>query len=235
MDTLVGICYTETSMENLTNKYILGNAFDHFYKIPNKSTDLIFTSIPDFQEILEVDKDFTIDRYHNFFKGFIKEFARIIKNSGFIVMSQTDRKTKGCIFPKHIEICNGFLKEGFKIKDYKILVKDRIDKISLFRLNYSHIITFTKEGKVSREKRQGNYLRDIWIFKMPKNLNFFPEEFVKLIIDTYSKENDFIFDPFAGRGTVLKIAKQMNRKYLGYEINKDVFDPDYIQHQQKSF
>jgi site-specific DNA-methyltransferase (adenine-specific) len=37
---------------------------------------------------------------------------------------------------------------------------------------------------------------------------------------TWTNENDIVLDPFAGSGTTLKIANQMNRKNIGIEISK---------------
>jgi len=37
------------------------------------------------------------------------------------------------------------------------------------------------------------------------------------------KENGIVLDPFAGSGTTLAVAKELNRKYIGIELN-----PDYI-------
>ncbi len=170
-----------------------------------------------------------LDNYKLFIKKAISEIARIIKKDGFVVFCQTDRKIKGTIFVKHCVIVEGMLKLGFSIKDYKILVKDNIGKVNLYRLNYSHILIFSKNGKIPMEKRKGEYLKDIWIFSLPKNKNFFPEKLCELIIKTLSNKNDLVVDPFAGRGTVLKIAKKLNRKYFGTEIKSDIYNINYVQ------
>ena len=43
-----------------------------------------------------------------------------------------------------------------------------------------------------------------------------------LILDN-SDEGDLVFDPCFGSGSHLFVAKNLNRKYLGFEINKDCF------------
>ena len=43
-----------------------------------------------------------------------------------------------------------------------------------------------------------------------------------LILDN-SNEGDLVFDPCFGSGSHLFVAKNLNRKYLGFEINKDCF------------
>ena len=44
---------------------------------------------------------------------------------------------------------------------------------------------------------------------------------IKRFIALFSKENDLIVDPFAGGGTNLWVAKNMNRRIIGYEINNN--------------
>lgn len=47
-----------------------------------------------------------------------------------------------------------------------------------------------------------------------------PLELVKRLIRNSSKENEIIFDPFAGSGTMAVASKELNRNYLCFEINK---------------
>ncbi|MBR2247970.1 MAG: site-specific DNA-methyltransferase [Bacilli bacterium] len=44
-----------------------------------------------------------------------------------------------------------------------------------------------------------------------------------LILDN-SNENDLVFDPCAGSGSHLLVAKENNRKYLGCELNKEWYE-----------
>jgi len=48
-----------------------------------------------------------------------------------------------------------------------------------------------------------------------------PLELVKQYIQIGSNENDIILDPFAGSGTTLHGAYQLNRRYIGFEIDKE--------------
>jgi len=50
-----------------------------------------------------------------------------------------------------------------------------------------------------------------------------PIRLMRKLVAEFSNEGDTIFDPFAGSGTTLKAAKDLNRKYIGIEIN-----PDYV-------
>ena len=49
----------------------------------------------------------------------------------------------------------------------------------------------------------------------------FPEELPKRLIKMFSFPRETVLDPFAGSGTTLKVAKDLGRCSVGYEINKD--------------
>ena len=48
----------------------------------------------------------------------------------------------------------------------------------------------------------------------------YSDRFVEYCLQTFSKPNDIIFDPFAGFGTTLRIAEKMKRVSFGVEIEK---------------
>lgn len=49
----------------------------------------------------------------------------------------------------------------------------------------------------------------------------FPEKLANDHIISWSNEGDLIYDPFAGSGTTIKMAKINNRKWIGSEINEE--------------
>lgn len=49
----------------------------------------------------------------------------------------------------------------------------------------------------------------------------FPEEVIKRIMKVSSNEGDVILDPFLGSGTTMKVARDLNRSCIGYEIRED--------------
>ena len=51
-----------------------------------------------------------------------------------------------------------------------------------------------------------------------------PEEMAGRHIQTWSQKGDLVYDPFSGSGTTSKVAFDMERKYLGSEMNKQYYD-----------
>lgn len=52
----------------------------------------------------------------------------------------------------------------------------------------------------------------------------FPEEIPEMAIRYYTGVNDLVVDIFSGSGTTCRVAKRLNRKYLGFELNKEYCD-----------
>jgi len=69
---------------------------------------------------------------------------------------------------------------------------------------------------------------NVWEIANTKNDSkhpaIFPLELAKRHIQSWSNEGDLVYDPFAGSGTTLKAAKELNRNYLGNEINEDFWN-----------
>jgi len=51
-----------------------------------------------------------------------------------------------------------------------------------------------------------------------------PIPLFRWILENYSKEGDLILDPFLGSGTTTTACKQLNRKFIGFEISKEYCD-----------
>ena len=72
----------------------------------------------------------------------------------------------------------------------------------------------------------------LWIIKerdkSGKHKNVYHGNFIPQIpnqlIRRYTKENDIVFEPFAGAGTTLFECECLNRRYIGFDINKKIVD-----------
>lgn len=83
-----------------------------------------------------------------------------------------------------------------------------------------------EEGGNFRLTYPSNFWDDITIpfWSMPENTDHPTQKSEKLyakLILASSKEGDFVFDPFLGSGTSSVVAKKLNRKYCGIELNEE--------------
>ncbi len=94
----------------------------------------------------------------------------------------------------------------------------------------------TKDGKPKdwQQGNSGNYRlthpSNIWndltvpFWSMPENTDHptqKPEKLIAKLILASSQENSYVFDPFLGSGTTAVVAKKLNRRFCGIEINEE--------------
>ena len=201
-------------------EWINDDCFNVLPTLEDKSVDLVFTSPPDLYDIGTDD----INVYQDFLRKGMDEFARIVKDTGFITLCQSDRKIDARVYAKHTFIITYMESLGYVLKDYKIIVKNSIDNMSQYIFPYQHMCVFSKLGTI---ERKGEWLKHILVYKTQKSkftYYIWHEAFCKLVINTLTKENDLVVDPFAGSSQVLQCAKELNRQYFGCEIDKEAYE-----------
>jgi len=94
---------------------------------------------------------------------------------------------------------------------------------------YEHIFHFVKSRNIIliKKGKELNNHRDIirnGIEPFKIHPASFPKSLIMPLVVTTSKEGDIVFDPFLGSGTTAIVAKELNRNFIGFEIN-----PDFLQ------
>ena len=85
-----------------------------------------------------------------------------------------------------------------------------------------------KEKSKLTQKEWIEFTKQIWNIPIPNKKDIaygihsaiMPEEIVRRCIKLYSFVGEIILDPFAGSGTTLKVAKELMRNFVGYEISE---------------
>jgi site-specific DNA-methyltransferase (adenine-specific) len=94
-----------------------------------------------------------------------------------------------------------------------------------------------KDGSMKERKRkivnEFGMRYNIWKYKTSKNGQedeiaykhpaIFPSELVKDNVISWSNKGDLVYDPFTGSGTTPKVCEELERNYLGSEINKEYY------------
>ena len=106
----------------------------------------------------------------------------------------------------------------------------------MVEIDYEHILIFKKPGKskrVSKEIKEKSklskeewkeYFYGHWYFGGARQIDhqaMFPEELPKRLIKMFTFVGETVLDPFLGSGTTAKVALELDRNAIGYEINED--------------
>ncbi len=107
----------------------------------------------------------------------------------------------------------------------------------MIAIDYEFILLFKKLGQVSNNiskeiKKQSAMTKEEWRKYFTGHWNFagekqgdghiamFPEELPRRIIKMFSFVGETVLDPFLGSGTTIRVANELNRNSVGYEINE---------------
>ena len=191
--------------------------------IPDNSIDLILTDPPygmDYQSNrrkIKYDKiknDSNIDDWLNIC---LKQFSRILKDNSHCYIF--------CSFHYLTKFID-YAKEFFELKN--ILIWEKNNHVSGdLKGNYApkyEFVLFLTNGR-----RLLNGKRDCNILKYNKTNNKLhptqkPLDLLEFIINKSSNKNETILDCFMGSGTTGLACKNLNRDFIGIEIDKQYFD-----------
>lgn len=85
-----------------------------------------------------------------------------------------------------------------------------------------------KEKSKLTQKEWVEFTKQIWNIPIPgkgdlafgEHSAIMPEEIVRRCVRLFTYVGDVVLDPFAGSGTTLKVAQELKRNFVGYEISK---------------
>ena len=210
------------------DKIYFGNAYELIKQLPDKSVDCVYTDVPYQMQSGGKGGGAFGDRIHklirqdmkNIIDGFdyslLDELVRVMKRINIFVW---------CNKQQILDIANYF-------KDYsmEILVwaKDNPTPFTnnLWLPDLEYCLYF-RDSDV--RLNDGYNLKSKW-FNSPINKGdkddyghptIKPIELVKRHIAHATQENDIVLDPFMGSGTTAVACKELNRRFIGYEINEE--------------
>ncbi len=231
----------------MLNKLICGDALEEMPKLAASSIDLIIADPP-----YNLGKDYgnnqdlkAWEEYATFTKKWLQESMRLLKPTGTIYVFM------GVQFISRLFLMleddfrlnfNGWItwhytqgmgrKQGFSPRHEDIL---HFTKSTKFTFNLDEIRVPQKYFR-RRNNMTGANPGDVWQFshvhycsaEREDHPTQKPEGLLERMIRASSNPGDMVFDPFVGSGTTCRVAKALNRPWIGIDIN-----PDYIAMSQK--
>jgi hypothetical protein len=109
----------------------------------------------------------------------------------------------------------------------------------MVEIDYEYILIFKKPGKSKKipkdikekskltKEEWKEYFYGHWYFRGVRQIEheaMFPEELPRRIIKMFTFVGEIVLDPFLGSGTTAKVALDLNRNAIGYEINENFID-----------
>jgi site-specific DNA-methyltransferase (adenine-specific) len=203
-------------------KLINGDCLEEMKNIESGSIDMVLTDPPygmSFQSnyrIYKYDK-ITNDNSLIWLDEFTSEIHRVMKDN-----------TAGYVFCSfhHIDKFKQSLEKLFKIKNILVWEKNNTSMGDLkgdFAPKIEFIIFIHKGRRMINGKRDPN------IFKFSRTGNKLhptekPVDLCEYLISKFSDEGQTILDPFMGSGTTGVACKNLNREFIGIELDKGYFD-----------
>ena len=200
--------------ENFINKIICGDCLCLIKYLPSECVDAIITDPPYGLNTNGIKNDRDLSLFYNV----LPECYRVLKNDSFFI---TFFSTK-------------FLPELFKNNPFTyfwqfiLYCPEGMVRSPIGVTKYMSCFVF-KKGNPKLVKRKTDIFKDTPGKMVEPDEGFIdhptpkPKHFIKEIIDMATLENDLILDPFIGSGTTAVASKQLNRKFVGFEIKKEYY------------
>ncbi|HPY75054.1 MAG: site-specific DNA-methyltransferase [Planctomycetes bacterium] len=226
---------------------LLGDVLDKIQDIEDKSIDLVVTDPPyNLNKDYGKTKDNLIhDDYIEFTRNWVKEAYRVLKKSGTIYIFMGTRYISYLYMILEQELGMKFnswitwhytqgigKKKGFSPRHDDILMFNKSDD---FTFNLDSVRVPQKYYRSINNMRGANP-GNVWEFShvhycnnnRKKHPTQKPEALYERMILASSNEGDTVLDCFLGSGTAARVSQQLNRNFIGIEIN-----PEYIEISKK--
>jgi len=237
METVKGV-----NLAMKINKVFNENCIETMAKMPNEFIDCVITS-PPYDDLREYD-GYSFD-----FKNVACQLFRILKHDGVLVWVVGDQTKNGSESGTSFKQALYFKEIGFKLHDTMIYEKNSPRfpahrNGNRYTQIFEYMFIFTKgkpvanliidkpnkwagfkdwSGKMKNPVHEYGVRNNIWHYVTSFNSYGHPAPFplnlAKDHIRTWTNENDLIYDPFMGSGTVAVAALELNRNYIGSEIS----------------
>ena len=233
---------------DLLDKIVVGDSELLLKQLPENSIDLIFTSPPyNFGLDYSEHKDgINWKQYFGKLFRIFTECIRITKYGGRIAINVQPLYSD--FIPIHHIISNFFMEKKMIWRNEIIWEKNNYNakytawgswkspSNPYLKYTWEYIEVFSK-GDLKHPGEPSNtdildsefkeWVNAKWSIAPEKSMKdyghpaMFPEKLAERVIKLFSFKNDVILDPFNGSGTTTKVARNLNRHYIGIDLSKN--------------
>ncbi|MEM0139976.1 MAG: site-specific DNA-methyltransferase [Ferroplasma sp.] len=226
---------------------------ERMMELPDRSVHMVVTS-PPYNVGKLYDKDMSLNEYRSFLLSIWKEVYRVLVPGGRICINIANLGRRPYI-PLHAFVIEDLLSLGFLMRGEVIWDKGATANSSIawgtylsaknpvLRDSHEYILIFSKDTftRGIKDKMKSTlskdefaaYTKSVWSFNAESATKVghpapFPVELPARCIKLYTFEEEVVLDPFIGSGTTAVAAFELNRHYVGYEV-----DADYVKIAEK--
>lgn len=165
--------------------------------------------------------------YENWMVDVINEMCRVLKDDGSLFFNHKPRRHNNRVHlpTKFIERTDAFI--------YQVIIWDRKNSPNIRK---DHLLPTTEyvywlckgKPKSFRHQLENKYISEVWQIPAQRQDIHpapFPEQIVENCILLSTEKGDLVLDPFCGSGTTLVVANNLERDYMGFDI-----DSKYIEY-----
>ena len=205
-----------------TNVFINGDFMQN--NLPNESVNMIATD-PPYKTTsrgnsggtggmlnTQLTREGKIFNHNNLnIEDYVDELYRVLKPKGHLYIMTNNKN-----LTHFLSVIN---KSKFNV--FKTLIWFKNTPITnMWYMDTHEYIIFARKGKAKRINNCGTKsVLEIPVVKNRLHPTEKPIDLMKIMIENSSQEGDIVLDPFAGVGSTLVGAKELNRQYIGYEID----------------
>jgi|TARA_Y100000034_G_C6770391_1_gene343658 modification methylase len=166
------------------------------------------------------------EEYQAWMIDVVNEMVRIIKPDGSIFFNHKPRRYKN-----QAHLPTDFIDKTNAVV-YQVIIWNRANSPNIRNdilvpcVEYVYWLRKEKP-KVFRSQIDPHYKTEVWKITPTQQQGHpaaFPPKLVENCINLATVEGDVVLDPFMGAGTTAAMAKELNRKWLGFEIDTAYID-----------
>lgn len=173
----------------------------------------------------EYEDNMPLEKYEEWMVNILNECGRVLAKDGSIFFNHKPIRYNNKIYHPL-----SFILKASNVEIYQEIIWNRKNspniRNDIFLPTTERIYWLKKKGckpKFNRNALSSEFISEVWNIpfkKEPFHPAPFPEKLVENCILSCTDKGDLVLDPFIGSGTTAIVAKQHERRFLGFDIDE---------------